>query len=161
MRRVWPSPWLSAALCVAWLMLNASLSAGQLLLAALLATALPLLTRRRQAHPPRPVRPARIARLALVVLKDIVLSNIELARRVLGPHDALQPRFVWVPLELRSAHGIVVLAGIVSLTPGTLSAELSDDRRHLLVHAFNVADEAALVQSIKARYEAPLREILE
>jgi multicomponent K+:H+ antiporter subunit E len=47
------------------------------------------------------------------------------------------------------------------MTPGTLSAELSPDGRHLLVHAFNVDDEAALVAQIKARYEAPLQEIFE
>jgi multicomponent K+:H+ antiporter subunit E len=161
MRRLWPSPLLSAGLLLAWLMLNGSVSAAQVLLGALLSTLLPLLTDGLRPDRPTLRRPCTIARLALVVLQDIVLSNIELARRVLGPEDAVQPRFVWVPLDLRSAHGIVALAGIISLTPGTLSAELSDDRNYLLVHAFNVADEAALVRHIKARYEAPLREIFE
>ena len=50
----------------------------------------------------------------------------------------------------------MALAGIITMTPGTLSAELSEDRRHLLVHAFNVDDEPALIAQIKARYEAPL-----
>jgi len=45
------------------------------------------------------------------------------------------------------------------MTPGTLSADLSADRQHLLVHAFNIDDEAALIASIKSRYEAPLMEI--
>jgi multicomponent K+:H+ antiporter subunit E len=161
MRRWLPSPWLSAALFGTWLLLNESLSSGHLLIGALLGCALPMLTRRLRPQPAHLRAPATIARLAGVVLKDIVLSNIELTRRVLGPEHAIQPRFVWVPLDIRDPHGIVALAGIITLTPGTLSAELSDDRRHLLVHAFNVADEAALVADIKARYEAPLREIFE
>jgi multicomponent K+:H+ antiporter subunit E len=80
---------------------------------------------------------------------------------VLGPEHLVQPRFVWVPLDIRDAHGIVALAGIITMTPGTLSAELADDRRHLLIHAFDVEDEAALVADIKKRYEAPLRVIFE
>ena len=76
----------------------------------------------------------------------------------------IQPRFVWYPLAIRDPHGIVALAGIITMTPGTLSADLSDDRRHLLIHAFDVDDdaaEAALVADIRARYEAPLIEIFE
>ena len=100
-----------------------------------------------------------IVRLGLVVLWDIVLSNIEVARRILGPEEAIRPAFVWMPLELTDPHAIVSLAGIITMTPGTLSAELSPDRRHLLVHAFNVDDEPALIAQIKARYESPLKEI--
>ena len=158
-KRLLPSPFLSAGLFMTWLLLNESVSVGHLLIAALLACALPVLTRRLRAEPARLQAPGTIARLGAVVLKDIVLSNIELTRRVLGPEDAIQPRFVWVPLDIRSPHGIVALAGIITMTPGTLSAELSDDRRHLLVHAFNVVDEVALVADIKTRYETPLREI--
>ena len=55
--------------------------------------------------------------------------------------------------------GIVALAGIITMTPGTLSAELSPDHRHLLIHAFNVDDEAALIATIQSRYDAPLMEI--
>jgi multicomponent K+:H+ antiporter subunit E len=121
----------------------------------------PWFTERLRPERPRIRRPLVIARLAGAVLWDIVLSNIEVARRILGPESAITPRFVWVPLELTDPHAILSLAGIITMTPGTLSAELSPDRRHLLVHAFNVDDEAALVAQIKARYETPLKEIYE
>ena len=62
-------------------------------------------------------------------------------------------------IVVTSFNGIVLLAGIITMTPGTLSADLSADRRHLLVHAFNITDEAELIASIKTRYEAPLMEI--
>ena len=158
--RLLPSPGLSAALFLAWLMLNGSLAPGHLLLGALLALALPLVTASRQARPVRVRAWGTAARLLLTVLWDIVVCNIEVARRVLGPEAALQPAFVWVPLDLRSPQGLVLLAGIVTLTPGTVSSGFSDDRRHLLVHALHCPDPAALVAGIKARYEAPLQEIL-
>ena len=58
-------------------------------------------------------------------------------------------------------HGIVVLAGIITMTPGSVSAELSPDRRHLLIHAFSIDEAGALIATIKSRYEAPLRQIFE
>ena len=159
MRRWLPSLPLSAAVFALWLLLVADVSVGQLLLAALLAVALPLVAARLQPERARLGRPAAAVVLARRVLWDMVLSNIEVARRILGPERALTPAFVWLPLELTSIHAITALASIITLTPGTVSAELSDDRRHLLVHCFNLADADALVATIKARYEAPLKEI--
>ena len=162
--RLLPSPLLSALLFAAWPMLNASWSAGHLAIAALLAWAIPLLTVRFQPERPRLAAWGTAARLAGRVLLDIVVSNVEVARRVLGPEAAIQSRFVWVPLAIRDPHGIVALAGIITLTPGTLSSELSDDRRFLLVHTLHCPDdaaEAAMLAAIRVRYEAPLMEIFQ
>jgi multicomponent K+:H+ antiporter subunit E len=156
-----PAPLISVLLFFAWLMLNGSVSAGQIALGAGLAFVVPWFTERLRPERPSLKRWRVGLRLGAVVLKDIVLSSIELARRILGPQAAIRPRFIWIPLDIRDPHGIVALAGIVTMTPGTLSCDLSDDRRHLLIHAFNVDDEAALIADIKARYEAPLREIFE
>jgi multicomponent K+:H+ antiporter subunit E len=163
-RRVVPAPLLSAALFIAWLMLNQSASAGHLLLAAVLALVVPQLSASMFADSPRTGRWATLASLAGTVLVDIVKANIAVARLILGPERRIQPRFVWVPLAIRDPRGLVALAGIVTLTPGTLSADFSDDRRHLLVHAFDVDDEAArqaIITTIRTRYEAPLIRILE
>ena len=159
MRRWLPSLPLSAAVFALWLLLVADISVGQLLLAALLALALPLVAARLQPERARFGRPAMVLLLVRRVLWDMLLSNIEVARRILGPQRVLTPAFVWLPLELTSIHAITALASIITLTPGTVSAELSDDRRHLLVHCFNLADADALVATIQARYEAPLMEI--
>ena len=161
MKRLLPAPLLSATLFIVWLLLANTLDPAHIVLAAVLAVAVPWLTDELRPEKPRIRRPIAIARLGLVVLWDIVLSNIEVARRILGPEDAIKPAFVWVPLALTDPHAILSLAAIVTMTPGTLSADLSPDRRHLLVHAFNVDDEAALITQIKARYEAPLKEIFE
>ena len=161
MKRLLPAPLLSATLFVVWLLLNNTLDPAHIALAALLAVVVPRFTEKLRPERPRIRKPLVIVRLGLVVLWDIVLSNIEVARRILGPESAIKPRFIWVPLALTDPHAILSLAAIITMTPGTLSAELSPDRRHLLVHAFNVDDEAALIAQIKARYEAPLKEILE
>ena len=161
MKRLLPAPLLSATLFVVWLLLANTLDPAHVVLAVVLAVAVPWLTDGLRPERPRVRRPVAIVRLGLVVLWDIVLSNIEVARRILGPEDAITPAFVWVPLALTDPHAILSLAAIVTMTPGTLSADLSPDRRHLLVHAFNVGDEAALIAQIKARYEAPLKEIFE
>jgi len=156
-----PAPLLSAVLFTVWLLLNNTLDPAHIVLAAALALVVPRFTERLRPDKPRLQRPATIVRLGFTVLWDIVVSNIEVARRILGPEAAINPRFVWVPLDIRDPNGILALAGIITMTPGTLTAELSEDRRFLLVHAFDVNDEAALIAQIKARYEKPLREIFD
>ena len=163
-RTVLPAPVLSAALWLCWLMLNESASAGHLLLGAALALVLPWLTRGLHLEGIHVRSWRTLWRLAGVVLIDIVKSNVDVARRVLGPEAHMQPCFVWVPLDIQNPHGIVALASIITLTPGTVSSELSEDHRWLLVHALHCpGDEAqaALIADIKARYEKPLLEIFQ
>lgn len=164
MRRLLPEPRLSAALFIGWLMLNGSTSVGHMVLGAVLGTVLPLASQRWRPDRPRVVRWRPMLRLACIVLVDIVMSNIVVARRILGAERNITPRFIRIPLEIRDPHGLVALAGIVTMTPGTLSADLSEDRRELLVHAFHLndaQDEAQVVQSIRERYEVPLISIFE
>ena len=163
-RQLLPAPLLSATLGLSWLMLNQSASVGHLLLGTALALALPPWSRRHDPDAPAMRRAAVALRLAGTVLRDIVVSNIEVARRVLGPERVLRPTFVWVPLDIRSPYGMATFAGIITLTPGTVSSEITPDRRHLLVHVLHCPDDeaaAALVATMKARYEAPLREVFE
>lgn len=159
MRRFLPSPLLSAAVFALWLLLVAEVGTGQVLLAATLAIVLPLLAGMLGPERVRFGRARAVAVLARRVGWDIVLSNIEVARRIIGPESRITPGFIWLPLDLTSIHGITALASIITLTPGTLSTELSDDRRHLLVHCFNLQDAEATIATIKQRYEAPLKEI--
>jgi multicomponent K+:H+ antiporter subunit E len=160
-KRLLPAPLLSLALFLGWLLLAASVSPGNLVLGAVLAVVIPWFTEPLRPERPRPGAWGTAARLTLVVLYDILMSAWTVARQILGPQAQLRPQFVWVPLDLRDPHGIVLLASAITLTPGTLSADLSEDRRHLLVHALHVDDEAALIDSIKQRYETPLSAIFD
>jgi len=159
MTRLLPAPLISLLLFLMWPVLNDSWSQGHLLLGAALALAIPWFTDALRAERPRLNQPLAIARLTGVVMWDIVRSNIDVAKRILGPEAAIKPGFVKLPLSIRDPHGIATLATIITMTPGTLSADLDADRSHLLIHAFNLDDEAALIDAIKTRYEAPLMRI--
>jgi multicomponent K+:H+ antiporter subunit E len=158
MRALIPHPVTSLAIALLWLLLN-GLSNGHLVLAAVLALALPVLLPAPALASPRLASPLAAATLAIVVLFDIVKANLEIALRILGPESRIHPTYVWVPLDIASPQGIAVFASIITMTPGTLSCEVSDDRRWLLVHAFHADDAAAVAAEVKSRYEAPLKEI--
>ncbi len=162
MKRWFPAPLLSAGLFALWLMLSRSLGPGNLLLGLLLACVLPLL-----AAPLRPVgppvrKPLVLARLILRVGGDVLRSGLEVARGVLrSGRTPPRGRFVVVPLVLRDEHALAALAMITAVVPGTVWCELSVDRSRLLLHVFDLADEADFIRDYKARYEQPLKEILE
>jgi len=154
-----PHPIGSIALAVFWLWLNNTLEPGHVLLGAFLGWALPLFSRRFWQEHERVSKLWRLLPFALVVLADVVTANLRVARAVLGPVERLRPGFARVPLDIRSDVGIAVLANTVTLTPGTLSADLSEDRRELLVHYLDEGDSSALVTGIKERYERPIMEV--
>ncbi len=158
-RRLLPHPIGSAVLLLFWLWLNNTVEPGHVLLGALLGWVLPLLTRRFWPERESVSRAWRLLPFAGVVFADIVTANLRVARAVLSPADRLRPGFVRVPLDLRSDLGIAVLANTVSLTPGTLSADLTEDRRELLLHYLDERDPQALVADVKRRYERRLQEI--
>ncbi len=159
--RLLPHPLLTPALAGVWLLLNNSLDPGHIILGALLGWLIPLFTLRFWPEPVKIHRPLLLLRFTLVVLYDIVLANMVVARRILGRPESLRPTLVEVPLDLRVDLAISLLANTICLTPGTVSARLSGDRRTLLVHALDAADADAVRAQIKARYEAPLKEVFE
>lgn len=160
--RPWlPHPFLSLLLLVLWLLLFNTVTLAHVLFGLLLGILVPLFTSRFWPGSPRVRRPLRLARYGLMVLGDILVANAQVAWLILGPVKKLRPAFVQYPLELREDFSITLLASTVSLTPGTVSADVSPDRRILLIHSLDVADEAALIAHIKQRYETPLKEIFE
>lgn len=160
MRALLPTPLTSLGILVAWVLLNGG-SIGHWLLGALLAVALPLAMPRLRT-PTVPLRaPGAALRLLAVFLYDMVVANIDVARRILGPESRIHPGYVRVPLELRDPRAVSILASIVTMTPGTLSAALESEGRVLLVHCFHLTDPEATVASIKSRYESPLRRVFE
>jgi multicomponent K+:H+ antiporter subunit E len=160
LKRLFPHPWLSIVLLVCWLLLMNDVSPGNILLGAVLGCVISFAVGAGLwMRPVRFGRPWLLVRLALHVLYDIVVANVEVALLVLGPTQKLRPAFIEVPLDSTHEIALTALISIVSLSPGTLCAELSDDRTRLIVHVLDLDDEAALVAQIKTRYEAPLMEI--
>jgi multicomponent K+:H+ antiporter subunit E len=156
--RLLPHPIVSTGLLLAWVLLNGA-SAGHVLLGAAIALAVPpLLGPLRTVRGPVR-RPLLMLRFGLLVLWDIVVANVQVAVLILGPESRIRPGYVWIPLDIESSFGIATLAAVITMTPGTLSADVSADRSLLLVHCFHLEDAAATVATIKQRYEQPLREI--
>lgn len=156
-----PHPLLTPILAAVWLLLNNSLAPGHVVLGLLLGWAIPWFTLRFWPERVRIRRPMKLLRFVAVVLYDIAVANLIVARRILGRPERLRPAFVTLPLDLKSDLAISLLANTICLTPGTVSARLAPDRGSLLVHGLHVPDAAELVASIKARYEAPLKEVFE
>ena len=162
MKRLLPSPLLSVALFVLWLLLSRSVSAGHLILAAVLAVLIPLLTRGLRPLPVRIRRPGMVLRLGLRVVADTIESNLAVVRFLVLPSQRRHPSgFVHIPLELRDPNALAVLAMIVCITPGTAWAEISRDRSTLLLHVLEMDDPQAIAAYVKERYERPLMEIFE
>lgn len=159
MRRLLPHPLLSATLLVMWLLLANDIGFGHILLGGALGVFIPLFSNRFWPERPRLARPDRILLLSARLLRDIVVANFIVAWTILRPSRDLTPGFVHYPLELSNEFAITVFASLISLTPGTVSADVSADRRLLLIHALNVTDREALITEIKQRYERPLQEI--
>lgn len=159
MTRWLPHPITSFFVLVVWLGLHSSLAPLPLVSGVLLAVLMPILLRRALEDPVTIRRPGVVLRLAAVVLWDIIVANLAVARRVLGPLDRLKPGFIEVPLDLAHPHAVALLASIVAITPGTVVADIDDARTRLLVHVLDLDDPGQLVAEIKHRYERPLKEI--
>ncbi len=158
-QRFLPSIPQSLTVFLFWLLLVDEVGLGQILMALLLALLMPQVSVRLEREFARIGQLRHLPWLIVLLLKDIVTANLTVARQVLGPNDKLHSQFVWVPLDLTNIHGISALASIITLTPGTLTAELSEDRKHLLIHCLSVEAPEALIAEIKTRYEAPMKKV--
>ncbi len=154
-----PHPILTIMLWLIWLLLNNTVAAGHMVLGLILAILIPLWS---SAFWPEKVRikaPLTLLKFLAIVFYDIVIANMIVAKLILGRNDNLKPAFFNINLDIQTPLGISILANTISLTPGTVSCDLSIDRRHLLVHALHVDDIPDTIKQIKERYEAPLKKV--
>ena len=155
-----PHPLLTLILTAFWLLLLNDFSFGGLAVGLALGIIIPLFTTKFWPTPPTVQSYPKAFAYFLLVCWDIVVANVQVAYWILfWRNDQLQSRFFTVPLDIRTPEAIATLAGTITMTPGTVSSDLSADGRALLVHGLHVPDEAAAVATIKSRYEARLREI--
>ncbi|GAB4397178.1 MAG: Na+/H+ antiporter subunit E [Rhodoferax sp.] len=158
-KAIWPRPWISLTLVLLWLALVATLSIAHILLALLLAWALPWVTLRFGSDQHRRIRLRPAIKLLGHFALDMVLGNLTVAHQVITGPRRLKSGFVCVPLSCTDTTVISVLMNMICLTPGTVSAWLDTDQGHLWVHGLHISDDEQLVQTIQERYEKPLMEI--
>lgn len=157
--RLFPHPGLTVLLVAMWMVMVGEVSFGALFLGLVVGVAVPIVT--APWWPDRPkVHFLPAAAYCAIVLWDIIVANFQVAAIILfKPTRALKPAWLTIPLELTTPEAITVFAGTISLTPGTVSADVSACGKYLLVHALHAPDPAAEVAKVKARYEARLLEI--
>ncbi len=159
-RKLFPHPGLSLVVILVWLLLLNKFSLGGIVLGLLIGVIVPLLTAPYWPNRPRLRFGWAMIEYPSVVLWDVVIANFQVARIILFRRDRdLRSAWLAIPLELRSPEAITVLAGTISLTPGTVTADVSGDGRVLLVHSLDVADRDEEVRRIKHRYERRLMRI--
>jgi multicomponent K+:H+ antiporter subunit E len=160
MRHRFPLLWL--ALVAMWLVLNDAVGVGDVILAALVASAAVNGLSRLQPAPVRLRRPRVAAALVGVVLLDVVRSNLDVAAIVLRPGTRGRVAgFVDIPLDTRHPVALAALACIITATPGTAWAGYDSSTNVVTIHVLDLVDGGALVRTIKERYEARLKEIVE
>jgi len=160
--RLFPHPLLTLVLAVVWLLLVNTVTLNAIVFGLILGLLLPQAIRAYWPDMPTLRNPVAIAGYILIVLLDIVKANIQVALIVLfKPSARLRPAWIRVPLDLTKPEAITVLAGTITVTPGTVSCDLADDGHALLVHCLHAPEPGAVVDEIKHRYERRLKEIFE
>lgn len=162
LRRLFPHPYLSLTLVILWMCLVNRLAVGSLVMAVILGTAIPLITAAWWPGQQRVARPGALIRYIGLVVWDVIVANVQVAKIVLFmPTDRIQSAWITVPLDLHTPEAITILAGTITMTPGTLTADIASDGKSLLIHSLHAPDPAAIRDDIKTRYESRLKRIFE
>jgi len=161
MKKILPHPILSLVLWCVWLLLNNTVAPGHMVLGFVLAIIIPLLTSGFWPEKVCISHPITLIKFVMIVLWDIMIANVIVAKLILGNKNKLKPVFFHIPLDIEQPLAISLLANTISLTPGTVSCDLSEDKKVLLVHGLHEEDQQATINEIKQRYEQPLKKVFE
>jgi multicomponent K+:H+ antiporter subunit E len=160
LQRWFPHPLLTVTLIVLWLLLLNSFTAGGLVVGTVLGIVISRIASSFWPERPRLRSYSRMLLFVIMVAWDVAVANVQVAWLILfRPNNKLHSRWVTVPLELTSKEAITAMAATITLTPGTVSSDLSADGRSLLVHCLDAPDAEAAVRWMKTRYEARLKVI--
>ncbi|WNO59674.1 Na+/H+ antiporter subunit E [Rheinheimera sp. MMS21-TC3] len=161
MNKLLPQPFLSAVLLVVWLLLNQSVELSHWILGGLVAWFIPLWVQPLLLHRLRIHKPWVLIRLLGWSLVEIVRSALAVSSIILFKRSKnVHSEFIRIPLDMRDPHGLAMLSCLINCTPGTVWVDIVDNHE-LLLHVFDLQDEAWWVNTIKSRYEQPLMEVFE
>lgn len=163
MSRLFPFPLMTVTLTLFWLILNESVSPGNILLGAAIGIVLPIIARPMVPEGyPRIRNPWKFFRLMSFAGVEIVRSCLNVSWVILtAKKEGLNSQFITVPLDMRNPYGLMLLSCLINSTPGTVWVEILPGRDELALHVFDLHDAQWWVDTIKTRYEQPLIEIFE
>ena len=151
---------LNILLSIAWSALTGQFSPGDLAFGFVLGYAI-LWSLRRQLRGERYfTKVPQVIYFVAYVAWQIILANLNVARTVLfTPKEQIRPGIVAIPLDIRTDAEITMLANLITLTPGTLSLDVADDRSCLYVHTIDVGDPEQFRREIKDGFERLVYEV--
>lgn len=101
----------------------------------------------------------RIIFLLCFFIKEVILANLQIAQLVLWRPSRIQPAIIKIPLDIKTDRGIFLLSSMITLTPGTLSLDVSEDRKYLYVHVTHTRNSGEVISNIKQGFEKKLMEV--
>ncbi len=157
------TPFLVVILALIWAGISGNFTGLNLLFGGLIGAVAVLLLREALSGPRTSRRLRRVVSLAVLFLYELVVSAVRVALVVVRPDmsKAVRPAIVAVPLTVKSDAEITLLANLITLTPGTLSVDVSADKSVLYVHALSMGDRDALIADIANGFEKKIREAFE
>jgi len=157
---------ISLLLAVMWCLLVERFDAGALFAGLLVAVGVQWVFRRVKgaethlfARAFLPSKMLALVKLTVFFTYELILSNIQVAIVVLSPRLRVRSALIELPIELENDLAITALANLISLTPGTVTVDVAPDRKSLTIHCLNVSDIEATKETIKRKFEKPLREL--
>lgn len=140
---------LNMALALAWAMLNGEINSINLIVGFVIGYIILFVTGRALGPSPYLGKISRIIRFVFFFLWELFKSNLKVAQDVITPQDYMKPRIIAIPLDAKTDAQITLLANLITLTPGTLSLDVSSDKRVLYIHVMYAEDAEAAQREIK------------
>lgn len=161
MTKVLPAPYLTLFLLIIWLLLFKSMSAGVILLGLFFALLIPILFRPAWPSFARIKKPHLAVSYFFILLYDIFVANFKVATLIVSKPRTIKPALLVYPLNMTDELPVTLLASTITLTPGTVSCEITRGRKGILIHAFSEEDPDQVIATIRNRYERRLKEIFQ
>ncbi|MBX3065951.1 MAG: Na+/H+ antiporter subunit E [Anaerolineae bacterium] len=153
---------LNVLLALAWTALLGEITGSNLLIGFLISYALlAFLARPLQIPTTYFARAKIVVGFVLFFLWELVKANLRVAYDVMTPTQRAKPGVIAVPLDLKTAAQITLLANLITLTPGTLTLDISEDRRFIYIHAMYIDDVEEVKRSIKQGFERRVLELFQ
>ena len=160
MRKLFPHPIFALFLALIWILLQESFTLFSFLAGYILSTLTIWFSQLFWPFKARFHKWPLGVMLILVFIYEVIVANLQVIRLVFTPRLKLKPVFLYLPLEIKNDLGITLLAFMITLTPGTLSIDVTEDRKYIIVHCLNTHEPKKVSDHIKSRFEKPLMEIL-
>ncbi len=151
---------MNVLLALAWVALTGQFSLSNFFFGYALSFAIMLVYSKEEESRKYFLQIPRVIGFVFYFLFELVKANIHVAYDVVTPTFYMRPGIVAYPLSARSDLEITLLANIISLTPGSLSLDVSDDKKVLYIHAMYIKDKDTFITNIKNGFERRLLDIM-